>query len=123
MKLKTDETRMIRQASTRKAALGLAIILMGCLWQPKAALSSSGEEWAKLTALMKRAEAQCLDAYKKENPGSKSVKVLQPSHFSASFILVRFEEALTIDGRKETRQSFCMVGRRAGKPELAGPLP
>lgn len=112
-----------RRASIHLITYGLAASIIGAVLIPDAALSSSADEWAKLVALTKRAETQCVREYRKENPAAKNVTHVEPSQYSASFVLVTLEETLTVGGRNERKQSFCMVGRRAGRAELAGPLP
>lgn len=123
MNLMSVRAAPLNLGSDLSASFRLAAIILGAVWYPSAALSSSGDEWAKLAELMKRAETQCVSAYRKENPAAKDVKHVQQSQYSASYILVTLEEAITVNGKKDRKQSFCMVGRRAGKAELAGPLP
>ncbi len=123
MKANRSHAGPLNLESNHLVSFGLVAVIVCSVGYPSAALSSSGDEWAKLADLMKRAESQCVAAYRKENPAAKEVKHVQPSQYSASFILVTLEEALTVEGRKDRKQSSCMVGRRAGKAELAGPLP
>jgi hypothetical protein len=123
MKANNPRTWRFGLPSPRIAPVGIAAVIACTVLYPNAALSSSGDEWAKLAALMTRAEARCIAEYRKENPAAKDVKHVQPSQYSASFILVTLDEAVTANGQNVRKQSSCMVGRRAGKAELAGPLP
>lgn len=123
MTMGRNRAPLFKLASSYLVPLGITAFIIGTVWHPSIALSSSGDEWLKLAALMKRAETQCVNAYRKESPAAKDVKHVQQSQFSASFILVTIEEAVNVNGQNDRKQSFCIVGRRTGKAELAGPLP
>jgi hypothetical protein len=96
--------------------------LTGLVMSGLQAGASSPDEWSRLDAQMKKAQALCRKDAGKE-AGLYNLRPGVEPQFTAGFIVVALEGFVSPTEKTDTRQVYCLVSRRTGKAEFAGTMP